>query len=75
MTYKCALVEVPFGGSKGGLRIDPREWNEHELELITRRFAYELAKRDLINPRRTSPPPTWAPASARWPGSPTSTAG
>ena len=57
MTYKCALVEVPFGGSKGGLRIDPREWNEHELELITRRFTYELAKRDLINPSQNVPAP------------------
>lgn len=50
MTYKCALVEVPFGGSKGGLAIDPRAWEVHELELITRRFAYELVKRDLIHP-------------------------
>ena len=57
MTYKCALVEVPFGGSKGGLRIDPREWNEHEMELITRRFAYELAKRDMINPAQNVPAP------------------
>ncbi|WP_373354405.1 Glu/Leu/Phe/Val dehydrogenase [Pseudoroseicyclus sp. CXY001] len=57
MTYKCALVETPFGGSKGGLRIDPREWEEHELELITRRFAYELAKRDLINPAQNVPAP------------------
>ncbi len=57
MTYKCALVEAPFGGSKGGLRIDPREYNEHELELITRRFAYELAKRDLINPSQNVPAP------------------
>ncbi|KRS18829.1 Glu/Leu/Phe/Val family dehydrogenase [Roseovarius indicus] len=57
MTYKCAIVEAPFGGSKGGLRIDPREWDEHELELITRRFAYELAKRDLINPSQNVPAP------------------
>ena len=57
MTYKCALVEVPYGGSKGGLRIDPREWDEHELELITRRFAYELIKRDLINPAQNVPAP------------------
>ena len=57
MTYKCALVEVPFGGSKGGLRIDPREWEEHEMELITRRFAYELAKRDLIHPSQNVPAP------------------
>jgi glutamate dehydrogenase (NAD(P)+) len=57
MTYKCSLVEVPFGGSKGGLRIDPREWNEHEMEQITRRFTYELAKRDLINPSQNVPAP------------------
>ncbi|MEL7255359.1 MAG: Glu/Leu/Phe/Val dehydrogenase [Pseudomonadota bacterium] len=57
MTFKCAVVEVPFGGSKGGLRIDPREWDEHELELITRRFTYELAKRDLIDPAQNVPAP------------------
>ncbi|MCE8518269.1 Glu/Leu/Phe/Val dehydrogenase [Ruegeria pomeroyi] len=57
MTYKCALVEAPFGGSKGGLRIDPRQYEEHELEQITRRFAYELAKRDLINPSQNVPAP------------------
>ena len=55
MTYKCALVEAPFGGSKGGLCVDPREWDEHELERITRRFAYELAKRDLISPSQNVP--------------------
>jgi glutamate dehydrogenase (NAD(P)+) len=57
MTYKCALVETPFGGSKGGLRLDPREWDVHELEQITRRFAYELIKRDLINPAQNVPAP------------------
>ena len=57
MTYKCALVETPFGGSKGGLCIDPREYDEDELERITRRFAYELAKRDLINPSQNVPAP------------------
>ena len=57
MTYKCALVEVPFGGSKGGLRINPREWEPDELERITRRFAYELIKRDLIHPSQNVPAP------------------
>ena len=57
MTYKCALVQTPFGGSKGGLAIDPREWNDEELERITRRFAYELIKRDLINPSQNVPAP------------------
>ncbi|MEM8788141.1 MAG: Glu/Leu/Phe/Val dehydrogenase [Pseudomonadota bacterium] len=57
MSYKCALVETPFGGSKGGLCVDPREWEPHELEQITRRFAYELIKRDLINPAQNVPAP------------------
>ena len=57
MTYKCALVEAPFGGSKGGLCVDPRQYDEHELEQITRRFAYELIKRDLINPSQNVPAP------------------
>lgn len=57
MTYKCALVDAPYGGSKGGLCIDPLEYDEHELEQITRRFAYELIKRDLINPSQNVPAP------------------
>ncbi|MBU2956962.1 Glu/Leu/Phe/Val dehydrogenase [Paracoccus sp. 1_MG-2023] len=57
MTYKCALVEVPFGGSKGGLCIDPRAWNEDELERITRRFTYELSRRNLISPSQNVPAP------------------
>ena len=57
MTYKCALVEVPFGGAKGGLAINPNDWSEDELEKITRRFAHELTKRDLINPSQNVPAP------------------
>jgi len=57
MTYKCALVEAPFGGSKGGLCVDPRLYDAHEMEQITRRFAYELIKRDLINPSQNVPAP------------------
>jgi len=57
MTYKCALVDVPYGGSKGGLCINPSDWDEDELERITRRFAYELIKRDLINPAQNVPAP------------------
>jgi glutamate dehydrogenase (NAD(P)+) len=57
MTYKCSLVQVPFGGSKGGLAINPRDWDEDELERITRRFTYELAKRDLIHPSQNVPAP------------------
>lgn len=57
MTYKCALVEVPFGGSKGGLCIDPRAWEEDELERITRRFTYELSRRSLISPSQNVPAP------------------
>ena len=57
MTYKCALVEAPYGGSKGGLCINPREYTAEEIETITRRFAYELIKRDLINPSQNVPAP------------------
>ena len=57
MTYKCSLVEVPFGGSKGGLIINIRDWTEEELEKITRRFTDELSKRDLIHPSQNVPAP------------------
>ena len=57
MTYKCALVEAPFGGSKGALVIDPTAWEPHELERITRRFTQELAKRSLISPAQNVPAP------------------
>ena len=57
MTYKCSLVEIPFGGSKGGLIINIRDWTEEELEKITRRFTDELSKRDLIHPSQNVPAP------------------
>ncbi len=57
MTFKTALVEVPFGGSKGGLCINPKDWSEEELERITRRFTFELARRDLIHPSLNVPAP------------------
>lgn len=57
MSLKCAVVDVPFGGSKGALKIDPTEWDAHELERITRRFTQELAKRSLICPGRNVPAP------------------
>ncbi|NDW54650.1 Glu/Leu/Phe/Val dehydrogenase [Aliiroseovarius sp. PrR006] len=57
MTLKNALSGVPFGGSKGALCIDPRDWTEPEIEKITRRFTQELARRGLISPGRNVPAP------------------
>ncbi len=57
MTFKCALVDIPFGGSKGGLRIDPRQYNPWEMERITRRFARELIQRGYISPAQNVPAP------------------
>ena len=57
MTFKCALTNVPFGGAKGGLCIDPRSHSPSELERITRRFAFELSKYNLIGPGRSVPAP------------------
>ena len=57
MSYKCSLMDLPFGGSKGALIIDPKAWKQEDLERITRRFTFELAKRDLIHPSQNVPGP------------------
>ncbi|MFC6736626.1 Glu/Leu/Phe/Val dehydrogenase dimerization domain-containing protein, partial [Halolamina salina] len=66
MTWKCAVMDIPFGGAKGGIAVNPKELSEDETERLTRRFAEEL--RDAIGPNKDIPAPDMgtSPQTMAW---------